>query len=600
MKKISVIVLILLYGISHAEDYSLNFDGVNDFVEFEDSPALDLIEGDFSISVWAKVDSWADGKMFMAKKQNGANLWQFNLNGGTGAITFLGKVAGVEEISLRSEPDIMTEVETNAWVNIILAVDRTLLDTAYIYINGSASDSVIINTFSTLSLDNTGKLRFARKNNGYYGGKLDEIAFWNSALNPEEAAAIYAEGNVLDVLADGGNYNSSATLQGYWKFNEGSGTSTQDYSTSGNNGTIVGDPLWDDDSPVAEVTGAPSADFTASPTSGDAPLMVNFTDLSVPGNSPINQYQWDFGDGNSSTEQSPSHIYENPGHYSVSLYIQDENGLPSTKLSSDLIYAGLGEHLSNVGFETWNDTMPEFWAFDKDSAVTASIEESIVHWGTRSVRIEQTIKSPRLFTQQDIPVVAGDDYKFSAWFFDNDSAVVGRVLIRWENAEHDRVGSDVESGITANEGGWQHISTGFVTAPDSVAFCDFKLRTVDVNASWDGDGTIYVDDVSMVGPGGVVGIDQVRRAPRSFSLSQNFPNPFNPSTNIQFELEDNQYISLELFDIKGRWVHSIASGDYTAGSHTVKLDASKFPAGLYLYRLESEGVSQVRKMILVK
>ena len=599
MKQLSFL-LILICSISYADDYSLSYDGVNDFVEFEDSPALDLVEGDFSISLWSKVDSWADGKMFMAKKQNGGNLWQFNLNGGTGAVTFLGKVEGVPEISLSSEPDIMTEAETNTWVNIILVVDRTLLDTAYIYINGSASDSVLIDTFSTMSLDNTGKLRFARKNNGYYGGKLDEIAFWNSALSPAEAAAIYAEGNVLDVSEDGGNYTSSAALQGYWKFNEGSGTSTQDHSSHGNNGMLVGDPVWDDDSPVAIVAGAPSADFSASPTTGDAPLSVQFSDLSTPGNNPIVSHQWSFGDGSTSEEASPLHIYQSSGHFSVALTVTDDQGLQSTKLRADLILSGLGQHLSNQSFETWNDTMPEFWEFDKDTAVTASIEESLVHWGTRSVRIEQTITNARLLSQQDIPVVPGDDYKFSAWFFDNDSAVVGRVLIRWEDAEHQRMGSDVESGITANEEGWQYISTGFVTAPDSVAFCDFKLRIIDVNASWDGDGTIYVDDVSMVGPGGVVGIDPVRQSPRFFNLSQNFPNPFNPGTHIPFELLNDQYISLDLFDIKGRWVTSIASGVYSAGSHTVQFDGSKLPAGLYLYRLESEAVSQVKKMTLVK
>ncbi|MBC8375920.1 MAG: PKD domain-containing protein [FCB group bacterium] len=599
MKQLSFL-LILICSVSYADDYSLSYDGVNDFVEMEDAPALNLLEGDFSISIWAKAETWADGNMFMSKKQNGGNLWQFNLNGGTGAVTFLGKVGGVPEISLSSEPDILTEAETNAWLNIILAIDRTLLDTAYIYINGVASDSVLIDTLTDASLLNTGKLRFGRKNNGYYTGKLDEIAFWNSAVTSTEAAAIYAEGNVLDVSEDGGNYVSSAALQGYWKFNEGSGTSTQDHSPHGNDGMLVGDPVWDEDSPVAAVVGAPSADFSATPTNGDAPLSVQFSDLSTPGNNPIASHEWNFGDGTSSDEASPLHVYQDVGHFSVSLTVTDDQGLQSTKLQADLILSGLGQHLSNQSFETWNDTMPDYWEFDKDTAVTASIEESLVHWGTRSVRIDQTITNARLLSQQDIPVVPGDDYKFSAWFVDNDSALVGRILVRWENADHGRIGGDLESGITANEEGWQYISTGFVTAPDSAAFCDFKIRTLDVNASWDGDGTIYVDDASMIGPGGVVSIDPVRQSPRNFNLSQNFPNPFNPSTSIPFELANDQHISLDLFDIKGRWVTSVASGVYSAGSHLVQFDGTNLPAGLYLYRLESEAVTQVKKMTLVK
>ena len=63
----------------------------------------------------------------------------------------------------------------------------------------------------------------------------------------------------------------------------------------------------------------PSAEFSGTPTSGDAPLSVTFTDLSDPGTSPITAYAWDFGDGGTSTEANPSHEYTTPGTYTVSL-----------------------------------------------------------------------------------------------------------------------------------------------------------------------------------------------------------------------------------------------------------------------------------------
>ena len=73
----------------------------------------------------------------------------------------------------------------------------------------------------------------------------------------------------------------------------------------------------------------PTALFTASPTSGVAPLSVAFTDLSTPGASPITAWAWDFGDGATSTEQHPSHTYANAGSYGVSITVTTDVGTAS-------------------------------------------------------------------------------------------------------------------------------------------------------------------------------------------------------------------------------------------------------------------------------
>ena len=73
----------------------------------------------------------------------------------------------------------------------------------------------------------------------------------------------------------------------------------------------------------------PTALFTASPTSGAAPLTVAFTDLSTPGTSPITAWAWDFGDGTTSTEQHPSHTYTEAGTYDISLTVTTDVGTAS-------------------------------------------------------------------------------------------------------------------------------------------------------------------------------------------------------------------------------------------------------------------------------
>jgi hypothetical protein len=74
----------------------------------------------------------------------------------------------------------------------------------------------------------------------YFTGKIDEVAVWNDELTSAEVTTIYNSGYSLDVSTDSGNYESADNLTGYYRFNEGSGTSLQDNSSNSNTGTITG------------------------------------------------------------------------------------------------------------------------------------------------------------------------------------------------------------------------------------------------------------------------------------------------------------------------------------------------------------------------
>ena len=88
--------------------------------------------------------------------------------------------------------------------------------------------------------------------------------------------------------------------------------------------------------------------------------------------------------------------------------------------------------------------------------------------------------------------------------------------------------------------------------------------------------------------------------PGSYSLSQNFPNPFNPVTNIEFSIPKPGIVKLVLFDLTGREVAVIADKQLSAGTYTVDFDASKLSSGVYFYKMTSNDFSDVKKMILVK
>jgi hypothetical protein len=93
-----------------------------------------------------------------------------------------------------------------------------------------------------------------------------------------------------------------------------------------------------------------------------------------------------------------------------------------------------------------------------------------------------------------------------------------------------------------------------------------------------------------------VGRDVVETLPARFGLSQNFPNPFNPSTMIRFETGNPCRVILKVFDLQGREVATLADGFYPAGPHTVRFDGQGLASGIYVYRIRMGSFQSARKM----
>lgn len=88
--------------------------------------------------------------------------------------------------------------------------------------------------------------------------------------------------------------------------------------------------------------------------------------------------------------------------------------------------------------------------------------------------------------------------------------------------------------------------------------------------------------------------------PNEFELKQNYPNPFNPSTTIKFTLPVQSSVILEVFDILGRKITTLASEELPAGQHLYEWDASSQSSGVYLYRLVTSQGTQIKRMTLLK
>ena len=88
--------------------------------------------------------------------------------------------------------------------------------------------------------------------------------------------------------------------------------------------------------------------------------------------------------------------------------------------------------------------------------------------------------------------------------------------------------------------------------------------------------------------------------PSEYKLDQNYPNPFNPSTKITFSLPNNDYVSLKVFDITGKEVAVLVNESLNPGSYEVRFDAANLPSGTYFYRLQTDGIFETKKMLLIK
>ena len=105
-------------------------------------------------------------------------------------------------------------------------------------------------------------------------------------------------------------------------------------------------------------------------------------------------------------------------------------------------------------------------------------------------------------------------------------------------------------------------------------------------------------------PSNIDGANQLN-IPQKYRLAQNFPNPFNPTTTIKFELPSDSHINLSIYDIQGNLIKTLVNEKKDAGYHSViwngKDQQNKdVSSGVYFYRIESKDFTDTKKCLLVK
>ncbi len=124
-----------------------------------------------------------------------------------------------------------------------------------------------------------------------------------------------------------------------------------------------------------------------------------------------------------------------------------------------------------------------------------------------------------------------------------------------------------------------------------------SIAASSVNGATDSEAKMWLLKVSGI----PLGFSRAgNQTPANYSLRQNFPNPFNPSTKINFNIPKNNFVTLKVYDVTGRVVGNLVNQNLSAGKFEYEWDAGNLPSGIYFYTLRAGDFTQTKKMVLVK
>jgi len=151
-------------------------------------------------------------------------------------------------------------------------------------------------------------------------------------------------------------------------------------------------------------------------------------------------------------------------------------------------------------------------------------------------------------------------------------------------------------------GGLRVVNISNPTALFEVGFYDTPGQAWDVAVS---GNLAYVADFNYFGIYDCSAATTVPEAghvviPARFALHAPFPNPFNPATNIVFDLPEPGSVTVKVFDLMGREVAVLVNGEKPAGQHTISFDARDLPSGVYVCRMTANEFTASHKMMLIR
>ena len=327
-----------------------------------------------------------------------------------------------------------------------------------------------------------------------------------------------------------------------------------EFCVSNVTGSLTYNPADNSDAAFACEGGGGNVAPTAAFTFTTSLLTADFTDTSTDSDGSVVSWSWDFGDGNTSTDQSPSNTYASNGTYTVELTVTDDMGATGTTSQSVTVNDGTGGGTMHI-----------------ESITT------VINRGGGAGTVDATFL---------IVDDAGDPV---------DGATVDGTF------SGDLTGTD--SGVTDGNGEAVLTSDSFSSRPFDLGICADNVThpTLTYDPAQNSDPGFDCSTAAPSAANGVADRNAIQSdVPTEFELEQNYPNPFNPSTIISYGVPEGGEVSVKVYNMLGQVVATLAEGYQAEGRYTVSFDASGLSAGIYLYTIESATVKLTRRMTLLK
>jgi photosystem II stability/assembly factor-like uncharacterized protein len=147
-----------------------------------------------------------------------------------------------------------------------------------------------------------------------------------------------------------------------------------------------------------------------------------------------------------------------------------------------------------------------------------------------------------------------------------------------ENSDFVSIGFVEGNGTTTEEHHYNFMDK------DVSGFLRYRLKQVDFDGSYEYSGIIEVEALGNF----------------SYELSQNYPNPLNPSTTISFSIPNSGLVTFKVYDVLGNEVATLVNEEKPAGSHSIEFNASRLVSGIYFYTINAGDFVETKKMILLR
>ncbi|MBT4065049.1 MAG: T9SS type A sorting domain-containing protein, partial [Candidatus Marinimicrobia bacterium] len=583
MKKIAILLSLIV----SANAQYLEFDGTNDYIEATDN-SFPMGSEVRTAAMWIKTTQTGEKYFFCyGKDDTQYQRWSIGISNGYNLVEFNNASVHSEKI-----------VNDGLWHHIAASYDGTNMN---IYVDGSKESlSGDINvTFDTKS---SGKVLIGDNSDtsvpaGSYRfkGSIDEVSVFNKALSADEILELYKSGSELNLISNSGDYVSSSNLVGYWRFNEGTGTTVGDASSKGNDGTIYG-ANWIDGESSFNDKGTKAITFN-----------VELPTHSLPDTN-ISLVFWKSGaESNECTGCN--------GRDTVSMRkLSDDHWEATVGLDTTLVAGDVGE---SMYWYHYFKTIPDY-----------TIKEDLERF--KSEPNPDGLRQLEPGWHKETPLVNKDTV--IAWnniapeSFEWISDVLDTVIINKDNitdtynlqwAESKSVDLDsIHYLVYAKIGVYpveEIYDTTVTTLP--LTYQEFLENVFEetpgngVTVKFSVSATDGKDTVKVSGDDRVVYVNRYEYLstesegiPTEFALHENYPNPFNPTTTLRFDLPEVSSITLTIYNMLGQKVRTFNMNDTPAGFHSIKWNAindygDPVGAGVYLYQLRANQYLETRKMV---